>query len=441
MTITLRPRQQVFIDAIRAEFDVGHESVMAVAPTGFGKTVCFSYIAENARQLGNRTFILVHRKELVRQTSRSLHQNGIPHGVVAAGYPELNMPIQVCSVQTLARRLNKYRVPDLIVIDEAHHSAAQTYLDVFEWAAGKAVRLGVTATPIRSDGKGFAHLYTSMVLGPDTWTLISEGWLAKPVLYAPPIEEIDLSDVRTLAGEYNRADLAVAMDKQVITGCAVEHYKRILPHSPTAVAFCVSVAHAEHVAGEFRAAGIPFEAIDGSMDDFERSQILGRVADGTTRGLASCNLVDEGFDLPKIEVVIDLSPTKSLARLLQRLGRALRICQGKTEAVFFDHVGNSERHWEAIIALMGIDPSALQWSLEGRKKRASTAKGGTLATCKRCFLTFPPADLCPGCGFQMRKPGENDRKIEQVEGELVKIEPQALIKQSRRPTIQRLERA
>jgi len=446
--IVLRPRQDKFISDIREAFAEGHQRVLAVAPTSFGKTKCFSYIAQNAASLGNRVFICVHRRELIRQTARSMRDDGIKFGVIAAGYPELNYPIQLCSIQTLVRRLPRYRVPDLIIWDESHRIIGAVADAILEWGAN-AHLLGVTATPIRLDGRGFDHIFSKMVLGPDVPTLIQDNidkpgtGLSKPVLYAPPIESIDVSGVKTDSnGELNQVQLGETMHKREIYGSAVEHYQRLLPHHPPTVAFCAGIKNAELMAAEFKKNDIASESIDGSMDDWTREQIIERLKNGTTKVLTSCDLISEGFDLPAIQCAILLRPTKSLALYIQQCGRAIRPAPGKVETIILDHVNNWRVH--------GLIEEKREWTLEGRKKKRTAPKADTLTTCPACFRCFPPADSCPACGHVLRGAGGGGgREIKEVDGELVRIDPAALIqpvvempKKGRRGiVVRRLERA
>ena len=163
--MNLRPYQQQLINDIRLQYQLGHKSVLAVLPTGGGKTVCFSYIAQQASIKGNRVCVLVHRVELLDQASRSMP---VPHGRISAGKGmDLSHTVQVASVQTLARRL--HLLPrdffQLLVVDEAHHTSAGTWAKVIQhFHAAKL--LGVTATPIRSDGRGLGEHYQAMVQGP-----------------------------------------------------------------------------------------------------------------------------------------------------------------------------------------------------------------------------------------------------------------------------------
>jgi DNA repair protein RadD len=162
MTPTLRPYQHQAIAEIRQAYRIdGHRSVLFVLPTGGGKTVVFSHIAEQAAARGNRICVLVHRQELLRQASASLSSLGVRHGLIAANRSmDLSQPVQVASVQTLARRL--HRIPadyfQLLVIDEAHHSNAGTWAKVLQHFASARV-LGVTATPCRSDGEGLPKMF------------------------------------------------------------------------------------------------------------------------------------------------------------------------------------------------------------------------------------------------------------------------------------------
>ena len=140
------------------------------------------------------------------------------------------------------------------MIDEAHHAVAGTWAKIAAaWPNAKI--LGVTATPERLDGVGLRDAFDTMVVGPDVRELIDAGYLA-PFRYLAPNTAIDLSHVRTTGGDYNAADLERALDQDGITGDVVEHYLKHLA-GRTAIAFCVTVAHAEHVAVRFRDAWHP----------------------------------------------------------------------------------------------------------------------------------------------------------------------------------------
>jgi superfamily II DNA or RNA helicase len=174
MTIQLRPYQQKMVDDIRLQYQMGKRSVLGVLSTGGGKTCIFSHISQEAARKGNRVCILVHRAELLEQASNSLRRMGVRHGLIAANRSmDLSHAVQVASVQTLARRLHKLPRDffQLLVVDEAHHSNAGTWAKVISHFA-TAKLLGVTATPIRGDGRGLGEWYQSMVQGPSSKPIV-----------------------------------------------------------------------------------------------------------------------------------------------------------------------------------------------------------------------------------------------------------------------------
>lgn len=381
-------------------------------PTGAGKTVVFSYIASTAGAKGNKTLILVHRIELLRQTSGKLSAFDVDHGLINPKFtPKPFATSQVASVQTIVRRMEKMNFkPDLIVIDEAHHATAGTWRKIIDHYPDAKV-LGVTATPIRTDGGGLDQLFDDLILGPQIQELIDLGFLCKPLVYAP--ETIDMSGVKvTACGDYNNDEIEILVDKPQITGNAVHHYKRLCGGAP-AVAFCVSVAHAEHVAAEFRAAGIRAEAVDGSMSDDDRKRILEGLGNGSVQVVASCDLISEGTDIPAIGAAILLRPTKSLGLYLQQVGRALRPYGGKEYAVILDHVGNVMRH--------GLPEWDREWSLDGMKKKKRGNRDMEefkVRQCPSCYACHKPAPTCPQCGHEYKVEA---REIEEVDGELKQV--------------------
>ncbi len=324
----LRPYQNDLVEDLRGGYRAGITRQLAVSPTGSGKTVLFAFITKNAAEKQQRVFIVAHRREILDQISATLTEVGVKHGFVQAGKSPMNRPVMVASVQTLARRMDTVEEPDLVIVDEAHHSVSATYIQMFaRWQ--KARFLGVTATPERLDGSGLGTLFQRMTLGPSVSWLIREGFLAKPVYYAPRLAPPDLSGIGMVGGDFNKGKLADALDRPAITGDAVKHYQRLCP-GQRAVAFCVSVAHAQHVAQRFNDAGIPATHIDGGMEEDVRRQTVADLKSGKVLVLTSCELISEGFDLPTVNAAILLRPTASLSMHLQQLGRALRMFPGKT---------------------------------------------------------------------------------------------------------------
>lgn len=388
LILALRLYQEAGINAIRAAFAAGARSVLYVLPTGGGKTVVFSFIARAAAMLGSRVCIIVHRDSLLLQASRSLSDCGIPHGIIAPGHTRTRDLVQIASVQTLARRLDRYEF-DLLIIDEAHHATAGTWARVIA-AYPNAFVLGVTATPARSDGRGLAEVFEIMVLGPTPGELIEQGYLVRPIVYGSK-KMIDLSRVAIRGGDYDRRQLAAAMDTNQITGDAIAEYSRLCPGA-SALAFGVSINHAEHIAAAFCAAGYRFKAIHGRMPVTEIRYAIEELRDHAIDGLSSCDLVTEGFDSPGIEAEIILRRTQSEALCVQMYGRVLRPAPGKTRAIIIDHADN----W----AIHGGPVAERAWTLEGvrRRPRRGSAESLPVRQCPMCFACHEPAPICTVCG-------------------------------------------
>lgn len=416
----LRPYQNKGVAELRLAFRDGARAPLYVAPTGSGKTVLFCHIAKGVTDGGRSAWIVVHRQELLMQCSRSLDALGILHDLIAPGFTQGFSAVQVCSVQTLVRRVQagKIGAVDLIVLDEAHHATAGSWSAVIK-SRPEARLLGVTATPIRLDGQGLgAHcggVFDRMICGPSIGELIADGFLVKPVVYAPA-QQLDMSGVKLRGGDYAVADAAAKVDRPVITGDAVKHYAQLCPGKP-ALVFCASVGHAAHVAAEFRAAGYRSESIDGTLADSERRKLIEGLGCGQIQVLTSCEIVSEGTDIPVVSAAILLRPTASLGLYLQQVGRALRPAPGKVKAIILDHVGNCIRH--------GLPEDDWEWTLDGAKRggsnNAAPKPGDRTKQCPKCYAVSPIGPHCPNCGHVYDR---NMQAPERIEGNLQEITPE-----------------
>lgn len=428
MPVTLRPYQEAAIQGLRDAFAADYHSPLLVLPTGGGKTVCFSYLTSRLQAARKRVHILVHRDELVDQVSETLARFDVPHGFVAAGRtPDYRPLALVCSVQTLVRRMDRVPVPDYVICDEAHHciGASSWGAIIARWRdlnPGLRV-IGVTATPERLSGEGLGEVFDEMVSGPTTRELIDLEALSEYRLFAPA-QQLDLSGVRSRMGDFIRGEVAAKVDKPAIIGSAVGEYRAKMPGQP-AVAFCVSIEHAEHVAEQFRAAGVTAAKLDGNMDRVLRKQLVRDFGRGEVRVLTSVDVISEGFDVPGIVGAILLRPTQSLGLYLQQVGRALRTAPGKSHAVILDHVGNSQRH--------GLPDDPRAWSLIGRERKGRAGKDeGDVAIrqCPTCYAISPAAAAkCRDCGspFPIKA-----RTIEEVAGTLSEVEVARLKREAKR---------
>ncbi len=420
----LRPYQQQAVEQLRAAFRAGHRAVLFVLPTGGGKTVVFSHIAQQAAERGNRIAVLVHRVELLEQASRSLEALGVRHGLIAAGRAmNLAAPVQVASVGSLCRRLPQLP-PDLfqlLVIDEAHHSTAGQWSRIIQHFHG-AHLLGVTATPVRSDGCGLGAYYSELVLGPSAAWLTAQGFLAEARVFAPP-SGFEAQQLRRRLGDYDLRQAASALGGTRILGDAVSHYRQHLS-GQTAIAFCCSVAHAQAVAEAFCSQGIAAACIDGSLEASARRQRLEQLGSGELQVLTSCALIGEGVDVPSVGGCILLRPTQSEALHLQMIGRCLRPQAGK-QAVILDHVGN--------IARLGHHLEERHWSLEGVRRR-ERQRAPSVKTCPLCFCAMgSAAPRCLECGHQFRP---EQRSFAVLAGELQEVSAAELKQQRRREQLE-----
>lgn len=427
IVFSLRPYQSVAVDQIREAYRQGKRAPIYVAPTGSGKAVTLSFIASNAQAKAKRVIVMVHRQELIRQLSGTLSNFQVPHGIIMASRkPNYDTLTQLASVQTLCRRLESVPAPDLIVIDEAHHAVSNSYRNILS-AFPSAQILGVTATPARLDGRGLGDVFDQIVQGPGVADLTSQGFLSPAIYYAPPGAP-DTSEISILGGDFKKDELEAAVDTPKITGSAVEHYKRICPGA-AAVAFCVSVKHAENVAREFNQAGIRSVYVDGTLSDEDRIEWLNWFKQGRIKVLVSVDLLGEGLDVPGIAAGILLRPTASLSLHLQQIGRTLRPMEGKVRAVILDHVGNCLRH--------GLADEPREWSLDAKPRRSSKTDEKIFQNrqCPACFRVHPPALACPECGhiypIQSRNTAEVDGTLEQIEA--------GRLTEERRKTAERIE--
>jgi superfamily II DNA or RNA helicase len=247
------------------------------------------------------------------------------------------------------------------------------------------------------------------------------GFLTEYRIFAPPTD-IDLSDVNiTNTGELNQKKMVAAVRKSHIVGDVVAHYKRIA-NGKLGVTFASDVRTATDIANRFNKAGVPAAVVSAKTPDVERIRILRDFKNRKLLQLVNVDLFGEGFDLPAIEVVSMARPTESYALYAQQFGRALRILDGKLEAIIIDHVGNVERH--------GLPDAPRHWTLSARS-RTRGPQGIPLRTClnpvEPCFQTYESVlPECPHCGFAPVVADCDRSSPELVEGDLVELDAATL---------------
>lgn len=419
----LRQYQEQMIDDTRSALK-SNRSVLLQGPTGCGKTAITVYMMSKASENGKRSVFIVHQNELLHQTSKALWRQKLEHGMIASGRVLSDVPTKVASVQTLIRRLKLIKAPDLVIIDEAHRSASNTYRAVLEaWPSAKVI--GLTATPQRTDGKGLSDLFDTIVLGPTIRWLIDNSYLCDYEIFAPP-SLVDVESIKTKMGDYDKKELEKTVDKPTITGDAVATYKKYA-NGKRCVVMCVSIAHSKHVMESYLSSGVSADMIDGSMSDKEREAKLDSFRRGETLIMCNVNLLVEGVDIPSIEVVQWLRPTKSLIIWMQGNGRGLRPKENGAGLIILDQVGNWHRH--------GLPDDEREWSLEGSKKtkrkKDDEEPDVFVQQCKKCFHIFRTGvDKCPKCGSVVELKPRAELKV--VEGDLEKVDIEKQRKERKR---------
>jgi superfamily II DNA or RNA helicase len=224
---------------------------------------------------------------------------------------------------------------------------------------------------------------------------------------------VDLSQVKTRAGDYANDQLSEAMDRPTITGSACDTYRRLADGLP-AIAFCCSVKHATSVCESFKAAGYRAKLVTGNMPMDERDEAISGLADGRTQVLCSVDVVSEGTDVPAVSAAILLRPTQSESLYLQQVGRILRPQNGKI-AIVLDHVGSTSK--------FGFIDDRRDWSLGSKPKRQRKDEPApSVRQCPKCFAAFKPQPECPCCGhiFQTKT-----RELAHKDGELHEMRREA----------------
>lgn len=399
----LRQYQEEVKSKIRESFQKGNKSVMLQLPTGAGKTVSFVNIARDVIDNGKNVLILVHRVELIRQTYDKCLRHQLQVSVIHADFVyKKYCRLQIASVPTLANRVKGAKsksLPeniDLIIIDEAHHATANSWRNILEFYPDAKV-LGVTATPVRSNGEGFEDLFDDLVIGVTPKFLIENGYLAKPRIFANPLR-FDLSKIKVKStGDYNERDLVKNYEQSTTYGDLIKTWRDKANNMKTVV-FGINIDHVKKIVDAFNEEGIPAVHLSSDFDNVTRNRVINDFKDGKVKILANVNIVTEGFDLPAIEAVMLVRPTKSLSLYLQMVGRGLRPAEGKDRAIILDHAD--------CVAVHGFPEQDRIWTLKGWK----TADERDVPVKKMKFK-----DLSTGEMFDPRELPDHITEIELIE--------------------------
>lgn len=469
----LRPLyQQPDFDAVHDLWNLGFKNVLLVEPTGGGKTVIFCKVMHNHK---GGSVAIAHRHELVSQISMALAAEGILHRVIGGkkiikwlhfcherkfgrSFVDPNAWQAVASVDTLVSKSTRRNLANwfpqvtLWVQDEAHHQLRGNKWGTAAKLFPNAKGLGVTATPLRADGKGLGRhadgLFDIMHVGPSMRQLIDWGYLTdytdadgKMNIYCPP-SDMDFSKQEVgAAGDYNPKQLrAVAKDSEIV-GDVVEHYLRIAP-GKLGFTFAPDVETAIDIANKFNAAGVPAKMVCGDTPTDERTQAMEKFGRRELLQIVSVDLFGEGTDIPALEVISFARKTESFSLFAQQFGRVLRLMideglyptwddltsemrkwhisqSQKPHAIIIDHVGNVIRHG-------GPPDMSRDWTLDSRDKRSS-GPGDTLPlrACAECTKPYKRhKKFCPHCGHYPEPAARTSPEF--VDGDLLELDAETL---------------
>lgn len=396
----LRPRQQDFVQ--RALFAIAENgNTLAIAPTGAGKTVMLSAAVKQSmdRKPGYRALVLQHRDELVAQ-NRATFRRVSPEAasdVYAADRKRWSEGVTFAMVQTLCREDNLATMPpmDLVVIDEAHHVAADSYLRIIKRAKDlnpEVAIFGVTATPQRGDKKALKEIFSNVADVISVKELIEAGNLVRPRVFVIDcgLRE-QLAGVRRTIADFDMDAVASIMDKSAVTAKVIEEWKSKAGDRKT-VAFCSTVEHAQHFTEALNEAGVKSDLVHGNLSDGTRKKVLHDFEKDKFQVLVNVAVLTEGWDCQTVSCVILLRPCSFKSTMIQMIGRGLR----KVDPEKHPGVVKSD------CIVMDFGYSLLtHGGIETEVRLDPVHKGGGMKkTCPDCGLDVPAAVLnCPACEY------------------------------------------
>jgi superfamily II DNA or RNA helicase len=422
MKFEKRQYEERAVAALRKKL-LPEQKILAVSPTGSGKTVIAALLCESAAKRWPRILFVAHRHELIDQAYRTLSSLSVQVGVLMAHDERLHgiarldpaARVQVASVQTFDHRDTDLDV-DLIVFDEAHRVMADSYQRIAKKYKRAAV-LGLTATPCRLDGRGLGDFFDEMYLVAQPSELQADGYLPKPRTFSSP-EKVTaklrrgLAGVSSSNGDYASSGLDRVTNRRFLVGEVVSEAMRLTPNVPKVV-FACSIQHSKNIVKRFKRVGVVACHIDADTDIHERQEALAGLRRGDIEVISNVDVLSEGWDLPALGAVIIARPTKSLARYLQMAGRCTRPYRGRRPVVI-DH-GDNVRRFQVLV---GQD---IEWQLESGSKESKDQN--KLKPCVACLEFIPYGSIeCPECGAEQPKTARQEREEIKIKLEEMKIE-------------------
>lgn len=341
-TIQLKEHQQEALDALAKMREAKETIALIHHATGTGKTVT---AVSDAKRMGGRTLYIAHTKDLITQAADTFRElwPEASLGLYVENHKETDAQVICASVQSVALNLDSF-LPDAfdyLIIDEAHHAAAETYQKVLAYFTPRFT-LGLTATPERADDQDILEIFKNTAHRLDIQTAVEIGELV-PVRCIRIHTNIDLTKVRFNSVQYNIRDLESKIFVPERNQLIVDTWLEFVRDKRTVI-FCASIKHAEQIAALLNERGVPALAVSGSMKLAERNEATQRFAQKKLLVLCACDLLNEGWDCPETEVLFMARPTMSKVLYTQQLGRGMRLADGKDSLMVFDFVDNASQY-------------------------------------------------------------------------------------------------
>ncbi len=423
----LRGYQEAAINAASDALDK-HGNTLVVAPTGAGKTIMLSALVGKRYKKNDNVLILQHRDELVSQNSNKFHKVNLnlTSSFYNASQKDWSGNAVFAMVQTLSREKNLAQMPhvDMIVVDEAHHTIADTYQRIIKAAkeANEGVQVvGFTATPNRGDKKGLRDVFNNCSHQIEISTLINEGFLVPPKTYVIDVGVQDeLRSVRKTVADFDMEAVERIMNRRAINKRVVEEWAERAPDRKTIV-FCSTIKHATDLCEEFLDANVKAATVTGDTPSHEREEILHELAHGDIEVVVNVAVLTEGFDAPPVSCVMLTRPCSYKATMVQMIGRGLRtIDQEEFPDVIKDNCvvmdfGTSVLTHGSLDDLVNLDGG----ELNGDQPKKD---------CAGCGSSIPlSAKECPICGYEAqdgeKMPLEDLDSFELTEVDLMERSP------------------
>lgn len=389
----------------------GYRRLLVVLPTGGGKTVFAAEVVRRNPEL--RVLFVAHTREIIEQAFDKFIRAGIPRtqiGFILSKDKRVNAEarVQVATIQTLSRR--DHPAADLVIVDEAHHAVAKTYAALLALYPEANV-LGLTATPVRGDGRGLGEVgFEGIIVAATPLDLIAQKHLVTPHVRSVSDEDLpDVKGVRLKHGDYDIPQLERRVNRRKLIGSIVAHYEQHAGKR-SAVVYAVTKKQARNLARAFRRRDHDVELLYGIGDTTlpERQRILGRLDRGERVIVINVGVLLEGWDCPPAKCCIIARPTRSWTLHMQMVGRFLRPWKG-VQPIVLDHAGNCVMH--------GLPQQTRDFALAMPRHSPSTSLPPA-KKCPECFaIVATGTKTCPDCGYEFGI----EREPKHKRGELVEM--------------------